>query len=137
VASCIRLSIEGGATRRICSISVCLVLVTLAAWGCGAAVEQAATIETPDEVVREYFLAVGRHDEADLKVSETRPADAYDLSSRPERYRLYFAVRTGQVEYLTLDDSMTSVAGPQLRFVTLVKETESSPWLVEEIGTGP
>lgn len=131
-----------------------------------ASTQSEASEQTPEDVIREYFLALGRHDNATmealmsaylreesrtwadtesdvsfdmsgLRVAPTQPADESDLASRPERYRGYFAVRNGSVEYVQLTDSMTSDAGPQLRFVTVVKETETSPWRVEEIGTGP
>jgi hypothetical protein len=153
-----------------------LALVSVVALGCSDAASSASSAsvqvepvtQTPEDVVRDFFLALGRHEtdameslmsaymleesrtwiwsdnEADVRfdmtgliVSATQPASEADLASRPERYLGYFAVRTGTVEYTQLNDSMTSSAGPQLRFVIVVKETSSSPWRLEEIGTGP
>jgi hypothetical protein len=153
-----------------------LALVSIVGLGCSDAasvassgpVEAEPAAQSPEDVVHDFFLALGRHDReameslmstymleesrtwiwsdnesdvlldmSEMRVSPIQPAPAGDLVSRPERYRGYFAVRTGTVEYVQLTDSMTSSAGPQLRFVTVVKETSSSQWRVEEIGTGP
>jgi len=83
--------------------------------------------------MREYGLTweVGDEDVlldmSALQVYPTQLADESDLSSRPRRYRDYFAVRNGAGRYVQLTDSETSCAGPQIRFVTVVKETETSP----------
>ena len=123
---------------------------------------------SPEAVIRDYWLAVGRHDRkamddlsstylrqetagpgsnwpdksikydmSKLKVGNTRPCDLDDLRTRPDRYLTYHAVREGTVEYVQLNDSDTNSPGHQLRFVTVVQETSTSPWRVEEIGTGP
>ena len=160
--------------QRVGWTLVCALLLAFLVSGCvdddssdsNTVVQHEEVGQTPEEVIRDYFLAVGRHDDetidalsssylrkarlswadddtevrydmSNLTVTPTGPADDNDLASRPERYQDYFAVRNGRVDYVMLDDSMTSMAGPQLRFVTVVKETESSPWRVEEIGTGP
>lgn len=164
----------GAGMRRMAWVLDCVLVLAGVASGCTSAdspatvtaVQEHAVDQAPEDVIREYFLAVGRHDDetveslsssylqemrrtwddddrdvrfdmSNLAVTPTEPSDEADLAGRPERYQDYFAVRNGSVEYVMLDDSMTAMAGPQLRFVTVVKETESSPWRVEEIGTGP
>jgi hypothetical protein len=109
-----------------------LVLVAALLYGCAQNVssnpntsaQSAAAEQSPEDVIREYFLALGRHDNvtrealmstylrearrtftdtvsdvlfdmSGLRVAPTQPES--DLSSRPERYRGYFAVRSRMV----------------------------------------
>ena len=162
------------ARRRVLLVLLLLLLIASLMYGCAqdvssdssVSVPSAAVEQTPEEVIRDFFLAAGRHDSATmqalmstyyrstgatwvlgdedvlldmsaLEVYPTRPSDESDLASRPGRYRDYYAVRNGTVHYVQLTDSQVIYAGPQIRFVTVVKETETSPWRIEEIGTGP
>ena len=151
-----------------------LLLIAALLYGCAqdvssdssASVQSATVEQSPEEVIRDYFLAAGRHDSATmealmstymrsmdstwelgdedvlldmsaLQVYPTQLAGESDLGHRPGRYRDYFEVRNGMVKYVQLTDSETQDAGPQIRFVAVVKETEMSPWRLDEIGTGP
>ena len=161
---------------RLMVLPLLVALFAISLVGCsGSAPDEVPTsnqaahaAQTPEDVIRQFFLALGRHDYpameglmstyllgedrswvwadieasasfdmSNLRVSATLQQDQAGLARLPDRYRQYHGVIIGTAEYVLLTDTMCSSAGPQIRFVTVVKETATSPWRVEEIGTGP
>jgi hypothetical protein len=115
---------------------------------------------SPEVVAQRYFelLAKGDKDAARAlmwhpeRFDETVPETGYkgltDLlvgvsqegsaAYRPDEYRVFGEIRLLRVEYVRhRTDSVGTPPGGDGRFVLLGRETESDPWRVIEIGTGP
>jgi ABC-type amino acid transport substrate-binding protein len=114
------------------------------------------------EAIRTYFVALERHDQktmdsvssswlreqpwagsmsreyyiSNVVVFGTTAWTPSDFRGRPGRFKQYYAVRQGSVSYVQLRDGPVEDAGPSGLVVTVVKETASSPWRVDEMGTG-
>ena len=71
---------------------------------------------------------------ANFKVKGWLPTD---IEGRSPILKTYAEVRMAEVEYDLLEDSPAERKGRVTYFVTVVKETPTSPWRIDEIGCGP
>jgi len=71
---------------------------------------------------------------ARFKVQRWLPTSA---EGRSLHLKTYAEIRMAAVEYDLLEDSPAERKGRVTAFVTIVRETPTSPWRIDEIGCGP
>lgn len=151
----------------IALIAILSVVVHLTGWGTDHSSDAqtvtkiVAAATTPEAAVRQFLLAEGRHDGATMKalmgsemlkdidgwtqsyqhvdfdMSHLRVDSTYPEVGSSQMYPTYYAVRETSVDYGQRNGSETDNAGQQTRFVIVAKETATSPWRVEAVGSGP
>jgi hypothetical protein len=91
-------------------------------------------LSTANTVQDHLALPLRRISTANFKVKGWLPSD---IEGRNSYFKTYAEVRDAEVEYDLLEDSPAERKGRVTYFVTIVRETPSSPWRIDEIGCGP
>ena len=74
----------------------------------------------------------------DLKILEVTRGDYYSPKGRPEYYQQFYKIISVMVKIkVVYTDDAGSPVGNNILFITLVKKSPHSDWLITELGSGP